>query len=143
MKPIANILTSLVLFAAAPYAKAQAHANGQPASPAQNPATAQAAKHALHYGRKCILKKGAILSVSYEALERFYQLAQSNNIEGIKRLMHKGLLDRMIVDAIATPVAPHGWAADVVEIHIPGYFGNVFTDRESLDGDVQGYLAAH
>ena len=57
--------------------------------------------------------------------------------------MHKDLIDRMIVDAIAIPVAPHGWAADVVEIHIPGYFGNVFTDRESLDGDVQGYLDAH
>ena len=143
MKPIANLLTSMALFAAVPCAKAQAHGNGQPALPSQNPATADAAKHALHYGRKCILKKGAILSVSYEALERFYQLAQRNNIEGIKRLMHKDLIDRMIVDAIAIPVAPHGWAADVVEIHIPGYFGNVFTDRESLDGDVQGYLAAH
>jgi hypothetical protein len=143
MKPIANLLTSIALCAAAPYAKAQAHGNGQPALPPQNPATAGAAKHALHYGRRCILKKGAILAVSYEALERFYQVAQKNDIAGIKRLMHKDLIDRMIVDAIAIPVAPHGWAADVVEIHIPGYFGNVFTDRESLDGDVQGYLAAH
>lgn len=143
MRQIANILTSLALFAAAPHAKAQAQGNGQPALPSQTPATAEAAKHALRYGKRCILKRGSLIAVSEEALRRLYHASQVHDTDTVARLVTKHQVENTIRDALAIPVSPHGFAYDVVEVHIPGFFGNVFTPRVCLDGDVQGYLAEH
>ena len=145
MRQIANILTSLALFAAVPYVKAQAQvqANGQPALPSPGRATADAAKHALRYGKRCILKRGSLIAVSERSLRRLFLALHVHDRATIATMATQNRVGSVILDSIAVPIAPHGWAADVVEVHIPGYFGNVFTDRESLDGDVQGYLAAH
>jgi hypothetical protein len=135
MKSFATILIAAAILGAATSVKADVN----PSTPPQ-----QANAHALRYGKKCILKKGSFIAVSEQSLRRFDELARMPNAtERIRKMVRENLVDRMIVDAIAVAVAPRGWASDLVEIHIPGYFGNVFTPRASLDGDVAGYLAAH
>jgi hypothetical protein len=143
MKRIANLLTSIALLAAAPCAKAQAQGNEQPALPSQTPVKADAAKHALCYGKRCIIKRGFLIAVSEQALRRLYHASRVHDTDAIVRLVTKHQVENTIRDALAIPVSPHGFAYDVVEVHIPGFFGNVFTPRVCLDGDVQGYLAAH
>jgi hypothetical protein len=134
MKPlIINLIAAVAVFVSATPMKAQT----KPSPPRAN-------VHALHYGKKCIIKQGSIIAVSEESLRRFAYAAEVHDTKGVMaKMVSKNLIDAMIVDAIATPVAPHGWAADVVEIHIPGYFRNVFAPRVCLDGDVKGYLAEH
>ena len=119
MKPLTSLISAVAIVASATSVEAEI-----------NPSPQQTNVHAPHYGRKCILRKGSRIAVSEESLRRFAHAAKLHDTSGvIARMVSKNLVDTMIVDAVAIPVAPHGWAADVVEIHIPGYLKNVFTPR--------------
>lgn len=101
------------------------------------------AKHALHYGQRCIVKRGALLAVNVESLAEFYRLAHSQNRRAIGKMIGNHRIDSMIVDAVAVAVARKDEFANAIEIHIPGYLANVVTTRDALDGDVKGFLASH
>ena len=96
MKPlIINLIATVAVFVSATPMKAQT----KPSPPRAN-------VHALHYGKKCIIKKGSIIALSEESLRRFAYAAEVHDTKGVMaKMVSKNLIDTMIVDALATPVA--------------------------------------
>jgi hypothetical protein len=130
MKPLVTFLTSLALCAAA---SAEAPVHPAPVDP-----------HALRYGKRCILKRGALIAVSELCLRRWLYLPDPvARKRVVDQMLRNHQIESTIVDAVATAVAPHGWAADIVEVHVAGELAHVYTPRVCVDGDVRGYLATH
>src|SRR5689334_12037010 len=98
-------------------------------------AAAQAASpapHALAYGQKYFLRRGAFIAVSETSLRRLFQAFRTHDSNAIARLVERHEVESLIRDAIATPVASHGGSFDVVEVQIPGFIGTVVTPRMNL-----------
>ena len=131
MKSLTKALIALALLAAAP-AVAQVNPSLHPVDP-----------HALHYGKRCILQKGALVATSEQVLREMFRISRLQDRVALRRLLSRRQIDGMICEALAIPIRPHGLSHDVIEIRIPGYLSNVYTDRVWLDGDVKGYLATH
>jgi hypothetical protein len=131
MKTLLTALTALTLALSAP-ARAQVNPSQYPVDP-----------HALRYGKRCILKKGALVATNENALRDLFRFSHAHDLAGVRRLLARRQIDGMICDALAIPIQPYGLSHDVVEIRIPGYLRHVYTARAWLDGDVKGYLAAH
>src|SRR5689334_21611433 len=85
IKSLAKALIPLALLAAARPAVAQVNPSLHPVDP-----------HALHYGKRCILQKGALVDVSERTLREMFRISQSQDRAALRRLLARRQIDGMI-----------------------------------------------
>jgi hypothetical protein len=110
---------------------------------AQEPANAPERPHGLQFGMPNIIKEGSIIADTKEHLEKAVQLLSAGDKSAVMDMAELGVVVILQRAGLVYPEGIVSIQSGIVKVRPLGNSEEIYCTLESLESDVQGYLADH